>query len=51
MKRFYLLPLMACSVVALVLMVATPSEAVHKGAGDMTCGACQREVQAARSFF
>ncbi|MHC4359026.1 MAG: hypothetical protein ACYSTQ_09550 [Planctomycetota bacterium] len=40
MRRFYLLALMACSVVALVLMVATPSEAVHKGAGDMTCGAC-----------
>jgi hypothetical protein len=40
MRRFYLLALMACSVVALVLLVATPSEAIHKGAGTLVCGQC-----------
>lgn len=40
MRKFYLLALLACSVVALVLMVASPSEAVHKGAGSLVCGSC-----------
>ena len=40
MKRYYLLALMACSVVALVLMAASPSEAIHRGAGNLVCGGC-----------
>lgn len=37
MKRFLLLPVIA---VTLTLFYAAPSMAVHKGAGDLTCGNC-----------
>ena len=39
MRRISLLAIMAFGVAAL-LMVASPSMAVHKGAGALTCGAC-----------
>lgn len=39
MKRFYTLAIAAIAVIGLALF-ATPASAVHKGAGDLTCGAC-----------
>jgi cytochrome c553 len=40
MRRTFLLTLMACSIVGLLLLAATPAEAVHKGAGGIVCGSC-----------
>ena len=41
MKRLILTTLLAFAFgIGLSLLVATPSMAVHKGAGPLTCGAC-----------
>jgi len=41
-KKGYILTLLLASAfgIGLVLLTATSSMAVHKGAGDLTCGAC-----------